>query len=691
MNVMIKTCLTLAIAAFGFLAVLSDAHAQSTPCPAPVVHAAWPLYGTTSNSYIYPGGYGQPPRNICASGYTPTTLVDDNDGSHNINEDHAGVVGGDRAQLCLGTSVPDVQFTSVWASQTCPAGMLDTGVYDTDCNDLYEHKTFEEDGGSCRYRWCLGLTGAQSQHYDLRVDRVYSRSCPSGWTHIVGTHDEKWNINQEDGSINRALCLKIDAKSSAPQSCGSTPPPPPPVNEPPAAPICYSSPECGTSAGQSFSTMPTGNLCLNGAAGAITESGTEYSWTCSDGTASSPTCRATRVTSVTCTPNAAYTWNGSSWQNEGTPNWAIPNWSSGPWWGSQVGQELTVYDNDNVPMTGVIAVSPMKMQCGGATATINWQTGNWSGCDCQGLRTRSVTCQGSDGASYPESYCTATKPRTSEDCTDLPPQCVIPEAGVCGASHNQSFMNAPQGDLCDKGNSSSVTENAGIFRWSCSGVNGGTTRQCQAMKGCPTGQVMVSGTTVVSAGINWNRWSTGQPLCPAGQVYGLIDDDADNRHSASEEGSNLTPQMRMCITNVPAEVGLEFRWNYTGGIKGESSCPSGWEFAGLYDDNDAHHHTEEQDGCTGNCHSHSWCARATNPAYTVTIDRKKSCGSGEVTLLRIDSSDDDMHSDEDDDERSYCLKITTQTQYCAAVGYGGGLGENCAGLSGIAALRCYLQ
>lgn len=180
--------------------------------PEPSVTALWRLYGSTSDSFIYPNGKNAVPHDNCPPGYTATALIDDNDTAHTLAEDSSS--GNDRSQLCLALSEVNVQFTSTWAA-SCPAGTIDTGVYDSDCNDLGEHKLYEEQPQGCRYRWCLGITGTRSSEFDLNVQRANSATCPTGWTWLVGAHNNEWDVNNEDGAINRAVCVQLAYKATS--------------------------------------------------------------------------------------------------------------------------------------------------------------------------------------------------------------------------------------------------------------------------------------------------------------------------------------------------------------------------------------------------------------------------------------------------------------------------------------------
>lgn len=435
-----------------------------------------------------------------------------------------------------------------------------------------------------------------------------------------------------------------------------------------SAPVCRRESSCGPAANQSTIDRPSTGLCLSGTSSVVTEQNGQYRWTCSLGS-DVKSCTANRVMARSCA-TGGYAWNGSSWNGEGSPNWPIPGWSNGPWWDrSQLGSELDIYGSDGVRITNIIAISETKMRCGGSAVTFRWSEGEWGSCGCGGTKTRTITCQDSEGMPYPDHYCeqgVGARPSTVSDCNDIPASCTPPSQ--CGASHQQSFMSAPIGSLCAYGTPSAVNENAGVFRWNCSG-NG--VINCEAYKGCPEGQQLTSTETTVAISAQWAN--TGQSgSCPAGTVYGEMDDsDSDNRHSLSEEdisdssentavrgGAPVRVAQRLCFT-APENAGLKFTWGYRG-------CPAGFIDTGIRDDTDPHHNTGEQDSTEGEKRAMHYCVGVGN-GYSVYSARrgKGKCLAGEVQYVNVDGSDDHMESDENDDEKSYCLKITTQTQYCA--------------------------
>jgi YD repeat-containing protein len=59
------------------------------------------------------------------------------------------------------------------------------------------------------------------------------------------------------------------------------------------------------------------------------------------------------------------------------------------------------------------------------------------------------------------------------------------EDGVCGSSDGQTFIAEPTDNLCSVGTANAVTLNNSVWKWDCSGTDGGSTTQCQANPAIP--------------------------------------------------------------------------------------------------------------------------------------------------------------------------------------------------------------
>jgi len=121
------------------------------------------------------------------------------------------------------------------------------------------------------------------------------------------------------------------------------------------------------------------------------------------------------------------------------------------------------------------------------TYTYSWDASDvWGACSAvacgtSGTQSRSVTCKRNDGVTVVDSYCSGTKPSTSQSCSApaCPPP--VPVNGACGSSNGGSFTSAPTTNLCDSGSASSVVDSSN-YSWTCAGSNGGSSASCSATK-----------------------------------------------------------------------------------------------------------------------------------------------------------------------------------------------------------------
>lgn len=188
------------------------------PCPDVAVSAIWRAHGTKNSNIIFSGPGGRR-QNNCPAGYTPTELGDDSDSKHSITEDDYS--GGDRMQLCVRASDPTITIKSEWRLGGCSADMVHTGVYDRNTSGgktskyyLHRHDLPEEENGADELYWCLGIDDP-SGNYELKLRKAFSSSCNADEARLVQAHGNEWNLNDEDGSINRAVCAKIEPKAAA--------------------------------------------------------------------------------------------------------------------------------------------------------------------------------------------------------------------------------------------------------------------------------------------------------------------------------------------------------------------------------------------------------------------------------------------------------------------------------------------
>ncbi len=432
-----------------------------------------------------------------------------------------------------------------------------------------------------------------------------------------------------------------------------------------AGPVCLGEATCGTSQGGSFQTAPASGLCLMGNASDVTESNGTYNWTCSAG-GTPASCSATKVTSTACMQDqGAYEYVNGSWTPNLSPNWVIPGWSNGPWWGSNRGNELEVYTSSGLRVTGVRAVSATKMQCNGASAPPAWVEGPWGDWDCSThRRQRVVECKNSDGEVFEDSECAGTGPARVETWTQVPAQCVVPVNGECDPrSHGRSFPSStPNINLCTEGTASAVTESAGVFKWTCSGVNGGQPSSCEAYRGCAAGQTEQMVQEIAPLG---SRWAWGG--CAEGEVPGhLRDVRPDGRHSLGEDGKDKgTNNYHLCITGAPANSGLEIAWQPGG-------CQAGWGQLEFYTDSPSNINLNSTHGKAAN---YRYCYRATGANYTAggkRYDRGASGGAktpppyGSARIVNSEGSSSGWYvgSSANDDEASFYVWLYHTRPIC---------------------------
>jgi len=85
-------------------------------------------------------------------------------------------------------------------------------------------------------------------------------------------------------------------------------------------------------------------------------------------------------------------------------------------------------------------------------------------------QTRTVVCKNSLGTTVADSFCTASKPISSQACT-------VPINGVCGSTVNS----------CTAGIFTYRVNSSTYYLWECSGYNGGTNALCSSPIPAPTG------------------------------------------------------------------------------------------------------------------------------------------------------------------------------------------------------------
>lgn len=106
----------------------------------------------------------------------------------------------------------------------------------------------------------------------------------------------------------------------------------------------------------------------------------------------------------------------------------------------------------------------------------------------------------------------------------------LAEAATCGSAHNTSTVVTPTINLCSDGSTPHVSAGGSRWTWSCTGLNGGTTDSCSAVKVtngqygssnggtftvAPTTNLCTAGTPT-SASWNGYNWAWACQSCDGG-------------------------------------------------------------------------------------------------------------------------------------------------------------------------------
>ena len=207
---------------------------------------------------------------------------------------------------------------------------------------------------------------------------------------------------------------------------------------------------CGTDHTKTEKNQPT-NLCQYGVANtAISLSGDTWFWTCTSNPGTDAACYTYKTTCgsdngqvLASTPTNLCKWGSASTVS-----------GSGPWtWTCTGTDSLTV------------SCSANKI-----SSCTSFSYTDWGACQSNNMQYRTVT------ASYP-SGCVGGNPITSQSCT---------MSGSCGSANKQYITSVPTAtsDLCTSGISTTpiFSSESNAWVWACSGVNGGSSAGCYALK-----------------------------------------------------------------------------------------------------------------------------------------------------------------------------------------------------------------
>ena len=198
--------------------------------------------------------------------------------------------------------------------------------------------------------------------------------------------------------------------------------------------------QCGNAANKRVTEQPTTNLCIAGNPSEVSKNGSSYTWNCLGvgGGKDSISCRTPIITDGICGSLA---------------NTIVPQ----------------NYERDDLCTAGFA----------GSVQTVGNQL-QWS-------------CGGEYGGKNVQCY--ATKALTQADVQQQAQQLAPTQQqtslstktnGVCGNAQNSEHVSAPSNYLCSSGTPTTVqlSSDGKSFIWSCSGISGGSSSQCNALKIC---------------------------------------------------------------------------------------------------------------------------------------------------------------------------------------------------------------
>lgn len=233
--------------------------------------------------------------------------------------------------------------------------------------------------------------------------------------------------------------------------------------------------KCGASAGRSFESMPSDDLCLAGKATQVRGTG-PLKWTCEANKGKVKVmCEADKMADGLCGPVNGSIQKTAPRSDLCAGGEATEVTGSGPWMWSCVGsgggvsvscsaasQTQTKVDGTcGAAANAVMPAAPTANLCDSGVASAVNGNGPWT-----------WTCSGLNGGIA--STCT-----TSKVLPKAPPPPGPAENGVCGPSNGVAFDEKPSEGLCVGGLASDVSGN-GPWNWSCIGVNSGMTVSCTA-------------------------------------------------------------------------------------------------------------------------------------------------------------------------------------------------------------------
>ena len=240
---------------------------------------------------------------------------------------------------------------------------------------------------------------------------------------------------------------------------------------------------CGGTNGSIVTEAPSTGLCSTGAASAVTNSSTGYTWTCGGvygGATSSCSanlkvdgkCGDANASVVTSAPSSATdlctAGTASSVANSGTGF----TWTCGGAYGgttSSCSANLKVNGACGAANGGsfmdYIGISDSQLCTSGTPS--NKAMGRVDPVGSTNGNGLQWTCSGSNGGA--DAHCQATRIDYLQNAT-------------CGSSSGQNLSSAPTSNLCGDSSTPVVSSNSGAhtYNWICSGTSGGTSINCSA-------------------------------------------------------------------------------------------------------------------------------------------------------------------------------------------------------------------
>ena len=319
---------------------------------------------------------------------------------------------------------------------------------------------------------------------------------------------------------------------------------------------------CGAATSTPSLTAPTSSLCSGGQSSTPTQSGDTWNWTCTGGDSSVATC-STKMPGV-CgdAVNHAYaSVPASNLCSVGTSS--TPTVSGTQW-------QWTCTRASN----GAASTCRADFVACGNTNGTNQYTQPTSG-----------LCSNGTVANQQHNTTNPNDPQWTWDCVDYLSQSVHCYAhdeddGTCGTAISQDYANPPASNLCGAGIPTAVTnDGSDHWKWSCQGVNGGSTAtnclsdivNCGTAQGTvtttrPTTSTRCSGGTYsypVDTPPFWT-WTCTDDIGDAANCWAYDSNSGLYCGSANGQTYDTVPTTGLCNVGTPSGVTeSNHKWNWT--------------------------------------------------------------------------------------------------------------------------------